>query len=511
MLFSVRRCRVAVVCGALALLVLSSAVSAGYETIRDNGPNTNRVNMVFMGDGYTAGHEIDVVYPQHIEAMLTHVFEGDEDPFPRYEKFINVHRIDVVSDESGADIPPDGVFVDTALGSKYYHDGVTERLLYVSNSRARNALNAGLLGSDIKADVKVITVNSAKYGGGGGEYAVYAGGHASAPEIALHEIGHQFANLADEYAIYDRPYTGFEPPEVNATLDPKGEWDHWLGYVDPDHPEMGAIGVYEGSKYYAEGLYRPSQNSKMRNLGRPFDAVAREQLIKEIYEIVDPVDEHAGNNGLLADPGALWVDVIDPAVLDVSWWVDGSEIPGGPDAFDLSLYGYGLGTFEVVADVRDNTDWIRDEAIKDLAHQRVAWTVSLTGPAKDLDGSGVLDATDIDMAMQRLTAGDGFDLNGDGFGDLFDLDYLLGTMLGAAFGDATLDGRVDLNDLSLLAASFEAPGGWAKGDFTGDGWVDLADLSVLASTFGFGATVPEPSGLIAMGLMAGVRARRGVR
>lgn len=485
--------------------LLCSRVYADYTTLVDNGPVSNRVNMVFLGDGYQAGEELETIYPQHIDVLLHHMFEESEDPFPRYESFFNVHRIDVVSEESGADIPNDGVSVDTALNATYSYDGSTDRLLYISSSRANNAMRDGLSGSGFTADLRVVTVNSSRYGGGGGSYAVYAGANRNAAEIALHEMGHQFANLADEYATYNQPFNGTEPSEANVTTDPRGsKWGVWLGYQDPDHPEMGTIGVYEGGKYYAEDIYRPSLNSKMRSLGRPFDAVSREQIIARIYEIVDPIDSFASNSERMQDPGPLWVDVIDCDVLDISWSVNGIPQAVWSETFDPTLYGYGLGTFTVQVDVRDNTDWIRTESIQDLASQQESWTVTLSQPAQDLDGTGALDDHDLDLAFQRLAMGAGFDLDGSGVGDAKDLDFLITTMLGTAYGDANLDGSVDLLDLSELARSFGDTGqGWAQGNFNGDSSVDLLDLSLLAASWGSVADVPEPVSLLMMSVGLG--------
>ncbi|MEQ9461548.1 MAG: M64 family metallopeptidase [Phycisphaeraceae bacterium] len=474
-------------------LVLAGAVSHAHgqvSTLVDNGPSANRVDIVFMGDGYTAGDDINVLYPQHIQSFLDYTFGGSQDPFPRYQNFFNVHRIDVVSNEAGADIPPDGVFVDTALDSKYYHDGTTERLLYVSNFKAGQTLNNALSGTDITAEMRVITVNSDKYGGGGGSYAVYAGGNG------LHEIGHQFARLADEYVSFNTPYTGSEPSEANVTRNPNGKWGVWLGYNDPDHPEIGPIGVYEGGRYYETDIFRPSQNSKMRSLNRAFDAVSREQIIRKIYELVDPIDVHTPTLTTLLNSGPLLVEVIDPAVIDLRWSVDDVFIDTADDdnSFDPRMFGYAFGTYEVRALAEDNTPWVRTPSIKAMVSEEVVWEINITGPAIDLDGSGSLTPDDVALAFTFLDAGEGFDLDGSGTGDQADIDYLIGTMIGTAYGDANLDLQVDIEDLSVLAGGFGLTGQiWSGGDFDGNGLVDLTDLSLLAGNWGFVASsVPEP-------------------
>ena len=97
--------------------------------------------------------------------------------------------------------------------------------------------------------MKLVTVNDTKYGGSGGSFAVYAGGNSSAPELAMHELGHSFSNLADEYEGNTGAYFGPEPAEVNVTKDAGGaKWSHWLGY---EQPGIGTIGAYEGGRYYS--------------------------------------------------------------------------------------------------------------------------------------------------------------------------------------------------------------------------------------------------------------------
>lgn len=361
-----------------ALVSLSSATPpahAAWTTVWDNGPSSNRVDIVFMGDGYTAS-QIDTAYTSHIDAMLNHMFNGGQDPFPRYRNFFNVHRIDVISNESGADVPPLGVFRDTALDASYYWDGVTDRLLYVNQAKANGVILNELVfgGASFSAEMRLVTVNDTRYGGGGGLYAVYAGGNGSAPEIALHELGHSFSSLADEYDYggSGNVYMGGEPLAVNITKSPGGEkWAHWLGY---NQPGIGVIGAYEGAGHYPEGLYRPSLNSKMRSLNRPFDAVSREKIILDIYKFVDPLDDWLANDSTISGHLPLWVDVVDPDVIQVEWYVDGLLVPGATDqSFLLSDWGFGSGAYEVTARAYDDTDWVRIQL--DKLTQSVTWSV----------------------------------------------------------------------------------------------------------------------------------------
>ncbi len=360
-------------CMFVTAIVTSQAATAwaSYATMWNNGPSSNRVDTVFLGDGYLAA-DLATVYPAHINMMLEHMFFEGEDPFPRYRNYFNVHRIDVVSNQRGADVPPQGIFRDTALDASYYYDGATERLLYINSNKAYVQLFQNLLGAPFAPEMSLVTVNDTKYGGGGGNFAVFAGGNDAAPEVALHELGHSFAGLADQYGGNSDPYIGSEPSEPDVTTDPTGaKWDHWLGY---DQPGIGLIGAYEGGYYHEEGIFRPSVNSKMRSLGRPFDAVGREQFILNIYDFVDPLDDWLNDSGILDGAAELWVDTIDSSVIDVEWYVDGNRVDGAAgETFSLLDFGYGAGTYDVMALARDNTEWVRIDLEK--LQQSVRWTV----------------------------------------------------------------------------------------------------------------------------------------
>lgn len=349
-----------------------------YATMVNNGPSDNRVDMVFLGDGYTAS-EIDTAYVDHINLMLNHTFGGQEDPYPRYASYFNVHRINTISNESGADKGPEGFFADTAFDANYYCSGI-ERLLCISNAKVSAELTAQLAGAPFTAEIAMVTVNDSKYGGSGGTYPVYAGGNSAAAEIALHELGHSFNNLADEY-FSPGTYSGAEPAEVNVSKGSTGnKWSHWLGY---DQPGIGVIGAYEGARYFSNGLYRPSSNSKMRSLGQPFDAVSREKIILDIYDLVDPLDDWRDNQSeVVALNPELWVERIDDSNISLEWRVDGNVVDGATgESFRPGDFGFSA-PYTVTVRAWDPTPWVRINL--DQLEQSVTWNV--TAPANDARG-----------------------------------------------------------------------------------------------------------------------------
>ena len=162
-------------------------------TIINSGSPTNRVDILYVGDGYTQADLDAGLYDQHIQVFLDHTFTTGgvlSDPFPRYRNFFNVHKITVISNESGADIPSQSVFRDTALDAPYETPGV-DRFLSIDTDETNDLRDAELAGTGIVADVQLATVNHSKYGGATfGGWAVYAGANLNAADFQLPEFGH---------------------------------------------------------------------------------------------------------------------------------------------------------------------------------------------------------------------------------------------------------------------------------------------------------------------------------
>lgn len=465
----------------LAWLSASGTVPAALHTVVDSGPSSNRVDVVFLGDGYTQADLNAGAYLNHVLSYADSMFQPNNalnDPFGRYAKFFNIHAIDVVSSQSGADIPASGVFVNTALDATYGSSGI-DRLLTVSTVKANAIRNQALLGTGITAEMQFVTVNDTRYGGSGGPWAVFAGGSSSAREIALHEIGHSFSNLADEYSDLTGSYSGGEPSEPNATRSSQGaKWQQWLGFDDPRGSALD-IGAFLGAKRYPAGVYRPSADSKMRNLGQPFNAVSREALVLDIYDYVNPLDGWLNNDGPIVDQ-PLWVDVVDPDVLAVDWYVDGIQVPAAHDeSFDAQAYGFGPGSYQVRAHAYDRvldhafSGDLLDLVRKDLTSlaQDVTWSVTISAPLApgDFNGDGVVDAADLENWTANFGAGQD---------------------AARAQGDADLDGDVDGADFLV----------WQQGPSTG------------AAPAALGEAVPEPAAISLASAAApcawGVYARR---
>ncbi|MBB5953934.1 hypothetical protein FHS29_000504 [Saccharothrix tamanrassetensis] len=244
------------------------AAVAEVVPIQRTGPSSSRFDLVFVGNGYTSSQL--ATYDQHV------VDRWDEltriEPYRSMKESFNVWQVNVVSPQSGVDNDPSqGVQRNTAL-DMYFWCGNTERLLCVNESKARRYAAAAP-----EVDQVLAVANSTKYGGAGGGVATSSGGNAQSGGIVAHELGHSIGGLADEYDYPDDLYTGAEPSEVNVSTHSAATMSQyrlkWHSYLGQASPDGGVVGTYQGGYYHRRGVYRPTGNSLMRTLGRPFNLI----------------------------------------------------------------------------------------------------------------------------------------------------------------------------------------------------------------------------------------------
>lgn len=372
----------------IAAACLLCSVSLAAQTpvvVQNSGDPAKRVDIMLVGDGYTSAEQSK--FATDVTQFMNGVFA--QEPFKEYRNYINVRRIDVVSNESGADhperIPP--VFKDTAFDATYNCSNI-QRLICVSTSKVLNVV--GVVPPS-QRDLVVVIVNDSEYGGSGGSVAV-ASTHASAVELILHETGHTFAFLADEYTSQPPACSdAFEPSEVNATKQTSRASIKWLAWIDPSTPvptpttTLGVPGLYQGSKYCPTTLYRPTYDSKMRSLGRSYDQINTEQFVKRFYAFATPVESQS--------PAATSLDLTQgqdqpftlttpqPAThtLTITWRVDGVQVATGP-AYLLSTSGLPPGPHTITATAVDNTPMVRINPV--ALTQETSWTLNLAAGAK---------------------------------------------------------------------------------------------------------------------------------
>lgn len=355
-------------------------------TVKRAGPAENRLNLTILGDGYRAD-ELDR-YAADVAVLVDRLTA--EEPFREYSRFLNVHRVDVVSPESGTDEPDRGIERDTELGCGFGWGGI-DRCLYCDEQPVLEAA-----GCAPATDQVIVLVNSARYGGcgGGSGFSAIAGGNGDAVAITLHELGHSLAGVADEYGGH-RTWSGPEHPRPNCSaLGPeqmtvrRTKWWAWLGGP--------GITTERGCAGFDEGLHRPAHSCAMRSLGQPLCPVCREQHVLALHERVDPIDGAfppadpvvAQHEGL-----ELGIERVAPAshAHEVTWYLDGRAVAAGVDRLRIAPHSLPVGTHVVEVVVRDPTDLVRSDPWQLLRSQR-RWTVTVTcrdgGTDLDRDADG---------------------------------------------------------------------------------------------------------------------------
>lgn len=368
--------------------------------VESAGPPENRVNYVIVGDGYSEAELAPGgLLDQHIETAHAKRFS---DPigqvYLRYRRFVNICVLKIPS-------------APICGSSTFGCCGDDQSRLASCDTQAVNQALAEHLPESFEIDWRAVVLNGSSWWNTGSQLMLWSGGHASAPGAALHEGGHGFHQLADEYCSTTGSACGAntcggagqEYGEVNSTADcqtTNGKWDLWLGF-----DQVGATGLqgtFVGSRYVDSGQFRPSANSMMNSLfgdhpDTSFNAVSREKMIMDIWRIVErPWDSVSPPSGPVTNPATLAVHVIDPAVISVDWFLDGAVIAedGGP-IYDVAAAGLAPGTYTIGARAYDNagTDLVRYREhtgynrqywgpvteSRPMAHsdQTVTWTVTI--------------------------------------------------------------------------------------------------------------------------------------
>ena len=192
--------------------------------IRRNGNPANKVDLLLLGDGYTAAEMGK--FEARARALTDHLFSVS--PFKERAADFNVWALAVPTPESGVSRPSTGIHHATSTGARYDIFGSERYILTLDNRALRD------LAQYAPYDVIEIMVNNQTYGGGGifGQFSTVAADNDWRDYVFVHEFGHHFAALADEYytspvsyATADTPSVEPWEPNVTALLDPtKLKW-----------------------------------------------------------------------------------------------------------------------------------------------------------------------------------------------------------------------------------------------------------------------------------------------
>jgi hypothetical protein len=326
--------------------------------ILGSGPSADRLDLVFIGDGYRSDQQED--FREDVDRIVEYLLSID--PYGPYADLFNIWRVEIDSAASGASHdelrPPTSV--NTALGCAYGCGGI-DRLICCDDDAVLTAIDAAVPG----ADGIMVLVNDPTYGGSGGfNYATsYVGGPGDLvvpTQVAAHELGHSLVGLWDEYGYGSRG----SDSGPNCSPDPSGSWDPWVG--------TNGVDAFQECSW--TNLYRPTLDEcMMRTLRDDYCPVCRQETVLAMYRRLPSLV-----NAVSTPPGPLVVTrAQSDATLDVTtnapaerltfrWTLDGVAIAEGP-SLKVGCSGW---SGELWLDVSDETPWVR-EAGENLLNERV--------------------------------------------------------------------------------------------------------------------------------------------
>jgi hypothetical protein len=358
------------------------------DTILYSGDIAKHINFVVLGDGYTST-QLGVF---HTHALaVTNDFMNTE-PYNHYKNYFNVIGVKVISPESGVKHPrnlpdcPSAAEFPAANPNNYFGTsfdaGSVHRLVYPGN----NALVGSVVADNFPGyDQILIIANTTQYGGAGGAYAVGTA-HTSASTLMLHECGHSFVKLADEYWAGD----GYAAEKINMTNQANAspglvKWADWLG--------VSGTGIYQ---HCCGGIstqwYKPTTNNCMMEvLNKGFCPVCREAIIEKIHSLVNPIAAFTPVN-LTVNVSAPMVFKLselilpEPNTLNIKWTLNGNPIVANIDFVEITPAALTAGSNILVASVLDTTTLVRAASHATDHINKVTWNISADGTGINING-----------------------------------------------------------------------------------------------------------------------------
>jgi hypothetical protein len=263
---------------------LNVAVTKVYGS---GDPHTS-VDLAFIAEGYKADEMGK--FREDVKKMADILFA--EAPFSDYKDRFNIWAVEAISQDSGTDVPGEHIYVNTALNSSFYTFDI-DRYLTTQDIKAVNDYAAAVPHDNI-----IVLINSTRYGGGG-VYNYYTGtttGNQLSPKVFIHEFGHGFAGLADEYYTSTVAYDEFYPlnvepwePNITTMVNFGAKWKKMIAKdipipTPPEEKYKDVTGLFEGGGYSAKGIFRSEMDCRMKSNGpKGYCSVCR-NAVKETIE-----------------------------------------------------------------------------------------------------------------------------------------------------------------------------------------------------------------------------------
>jgi|LULL01.1.fsa_nt_gb hypothetical protein len=340
------------------------------------------VDLVITGDGFNAG-QMDSFYTA-AQSYIDYMFAYD-DNITNHKNGWNVHRLDAISETDCIDYSTsDNVSCSTesAYGAYYWCNGM-ERLLCINASTVISKVSTVFP----QYDNVIILVNSTKYGGAG--YSGYGLGTASlnsaSNNVALHEMGHSFAGLADEYTYGGTSAPSSEPSQPNVTINNDNTTVKWNIWMDDQNAvlcgqnSLSCIGLFEGGNYVETGVWRPVYNSIMRGHNKPFYVVNMEAWTMAVYQaLTTTYYSKTPSSSIVSHAQGSTLNysielAIDNSSQQVDWYVD--NVSSQKNSTSFSCCDNKTDNYTVTAKIWDWTGVIRKD--NSTSSSTINWSVTL--------------------------------------------------------------------------------------------------------------------------------------
>lgn len=343
------------------------------------GPvQSNRLNLVIVGDGFTAAEQQKL---RDAAVKFSQIFFTSKEIGTHREGW-SLHVLDAVSMQSGADDPSTNTSVDKLFDGNFGCAGI-DRLYCVNDSKVFSYV----LQHYPQFDFVLVVGNSTKYGGAGGRLSTYTL-HDSAVDVAIHELGHTFGRLADEYVddanahLYLPGYCENCYANITQLTDlTQVKWRHWFSDPAkvPTQPGQTGVGLFEGGYYSSKGFYRPKDNSFMLALGQPIGEVNGEAWVNQLYQNIgmfhsrqpqqQQVVQVRGQNQQFS-----FALSVGSAQQKVQWYLNGQALPQFDNKTDISCCQDQQQNYQITAVITDISGLIKAPT---LVSKEVQWNVQI--------------------------------------------------------------------------------------------------------------------------------------
>lgn len=259
-----------------------------HKYMQQSGSEQDCIDVAILAEGYTEA-EMEQFYKDAAATCESLFFY---EPFKSMKEKFNIVAVASPSKDSGVSVPRKKDWKQTAFSS-HFDTFYSDRYLTTSRVKSIHEALAGIPYEHI-----IIIVNTKEYGGGGiyNSYTLTAAHHPTFKPVVVHEFGHSFGGLGDEY-FYDNDVMtdtyplSVEPWEQNITtrVNFAEKWQDMLPSATPIPTPVSSkdafpVGVYEGGGYSAKGIYRPADDCRMRTNEYPTFCPVCQRALRRIIE-----------------------------------------------------------------------------------------------------------------------------------------------------------------------------------------------------------------------------------